>query len=142
MDNFYMDDYYSGPGMPKQNKFATASFALGMCSLVLLCTLFLPIPLGALGILFYCLSRRKGRPADSPAKAGLVTSLIGLIFGTVCMVFTLYSAISMLKPENKDLLNQQFESVYGMDFDEYMNHIYGEDYEDMYRNLFGNEMED
>ena len=131
MDNFYVNNNYENPGMPVHNKFATASMILGMCSLLFLCTFFLPIPLGALGILFYCLSKRKNRPVDSSAKTGLVTSLIGLITGTISMVFIFASAINLMKPENRDLLNEQFESVYGMDFDEYMNQIYGEDYEDL-----------
>ena len=82
MDDRYTDDDFYNYPFPSftdnRNKFARASLILGMCSIVLVCTLFLPIPLGALGLLFYFLSKRLHKPVDSSAKAGLVTSLIGL----------------------------------------------------------------
>ena len=41
--------------------------------------------------------------------------------------FTVYSSVQLLKPENRDVLNAQFESLYGVDFDEYINRLYGEE---------------
>lgn len=32
-----------------------------------------------------------------------------------------------LKAGNRDVLNAQFESLYGVDFDEYINRLYGEE---------------
>ena len=123
MDDRYTDDDFYNYPFPSftdnRNKFARASLILGMCSIVLVCTLFLPIPLGALGLLFYFLSKR--------LQAGLVTSLIGLCAGLIFMGFTVYSSVQLLKPENRDVLNAQFESLYGVDFDEYINRLYGEE---------------
>ena len=71
-DRYTDDDFYNYPFPPftdNRNKFARASLILGMCSIVLVCTLFLPIPLGALGLLFYFLSKRLHKPVDSSAKA-------------------------------------------------------------------------
>lgn len=131
MDDRYTDDDFYNYPFPSftdnHNKFARASLILGMCSIVLVCTLFLPIPLGALGLLFYFLSKRLHKPVDSSAKAGLVTSLIGLCAGLIFMGFTVYSSVQLLKPENRDVLNAQFESLYGVDFDEYINRLYGEE---------------
>ena len=120
-DRYTDDDFYNYPFSSftdNRNKFARASLILGMCSIVLICTLFLPIPLGALGL---------HTPVDSSAKAGLVTSLIGLCAGLIFMGFTVYSSVQLLKPENRDVLNAQFESLYGVDFDEYINRIYGDE---------------
>ena len=52
-----MQYYYP---VKKKNNFATAALIVGICSLFLLITFILPLPLGALGILFVILSKRKG----------------------------------------------------------------------------------
>ena len=90
MDDRYTDDDFYNYPFPSftdnRNKFARASLILGMCSIVLVCTLFLPIPLGALGLLFYFLSKRLHKPVDSSAKAGLVTSLIGSVYAFILWI--------------------------------------------------------
>ncbi len=112
--------YYIPPYRPEpKNNFATAAMILGIASLVSLCTVFLPIPLGALGILFVVLGKRHGKKLPSTAITGLITSLIGIACGLLILISTISAALNMLKPENREQLNQMFEQTYGMDFDEY-----------------------
>ena len=54
-------DYRQNSPAPRRNPFTVASLVLGICSLASICTAILPLPLGALGILFAILSYRKGR---------------------------------------------------------------------------------
>ncbi|MGN1148709.1 MAG: hypothetical protein ACI4TB_09820, partial [Lachnospiraceae bacterium] len=123
--------YYYQPYQPEpKNNFYTAAMILGIISLVSLCTFFLPLILGALGILFIILGKRQNKKLNPTAITGLVTSLIGIVSGLVITIFSFASAFTLLQPENRDTLNQQFEEIYGMDFDEYMERIYGEDFED------------
>ncbi len=109
------------------DRFATTSMILGMLSLLLLCGLYLSVPIGALGILFYLLGKRKDKGVSVPARVGLLASSVGLIVGTVIMIFSLYSALLLLKPENRALLDKQFEQTYGVDFDTYMENVYGDE---------------
>ena len=114
-----------------KNRFAIVAMVLGLCSLLSLCTFFLPLPLGALGIVFVILSKRQGKKMSGTAITGLFTSLVGIGVSLVLIVVAITTAFTMLKPENRGALNQQFEQIYGMDFDEYMERIYGEDFDDM-----------
>ena len=114
-----------------KNRFAIVAMVLGLCSLLSLCTFFLPLPLGALGIVFVILSKRQGKKMSGTAITGLFTSLVGIGISLVLIIVAITTAFTMLKPENRGALNQQFEQIYGMDFDEYMERIYGEDFDDM-----------
>ena len=120
--------YYTPSYRPPEPKrpFAIAAMILGICSLVTACTVFLPIPLGALGAIFFILSGKKGKKPDSTAIAGLATSIAGIALGVIIWVFAFISAFNMFKPENRDLLNERFEEMYGMDLEEYFREIYGD----------------
>lgn len=140
MDNFnsqdnnggYQPTYtYTPQYQPEQkNPFALAAMILGLCSFMFLCTIFLPLPLGALSILFVILSRRHGKRLQSPAVTGLVTSIASMALSLVVIIMAIVSGFTMLKPENRDKLNEQYQQMYGVDFDEYMEdymkEFYGE----------------
>lgn len=113
----------------KKNNFAMAALIVGICSLFLLITFILPLPLGALGILFVILSKRKGEKLAGTAIAGLITSVMGMLLGLVLTVSVGVATFQMLQPENRDLLNRQFEKIYGIDFDEYMDRLYGDSFD-------------
>lgn len=118
--------------MRNTSTFAVASLVLGILSLVTLCTGILPIPLGALGILFAALLHRKGRSMPPQATAGLVTSICGLIMGlfiTVgACVYTFVEMPMLLRdPAYRQQLNETCEQMYGMSFDDLMQQAYGID---------------
>lgn len=120
-----------------RNGFAIAAMILGICSLLFFCTVYLPIPLGALGCLFVVLSKRRGKAMSGTAIAGLVTSILGILCGLFILIGSLFTAFTMLNPENRELLDSMFEQTYGMDFKEYMEMIYGEDFDfDSYMEQF------
>ena len=125
MEPFYEQPYQS-PYKPT-GKFAMVSMILGICSLALLCTVFFPIILGGLGLIFAILSKRRGRKMESAAMTGVITSSIGLGLSLIFCVISVISAVHMLKPENRDMLNQMYEDTLGMTYDEYIEGLYGED---------------
>ena len=88
-------DYRQNPPAPRRNPFAIVSLVLGIGSLLTICTGFLPLPMGALGILFAVLSYRRGRRLDSMALTGAVTSCVGLLFSLVLygMVFAMLPSL-------------------------------------------------
>lgn len=125
MEPFYEQPYqqtYKPTG-----KFAIVSMILGICSLVLLCTVFCPIILGGLGIIFAVLSKRRGQKMENAAMTGVITSSIGLGLSLLFCVISVVSAVHMMKPENRNMLNQMYEETLGMTYDEYIEELYGED---------------
>ncbi len=109
-----------------RRKFSRASMILGFCALFSIFTFFLPLPLGALGLLFYFLSTRNKKAPDGAGKAGLITSSIALTIGICIMTFTFAYAAWLMQPSNRALLNEQFHALYGVSFEEYMESFYGE----------------
>lgn len=119
------------------NGFAIAAMILGICSLLFFCTVYLPIPLGALGCLFVILSKRRGKAMSGAAITGLITSILGMLCGAFILIVSLFSAFTLLRPENRELLDSMFEQTYGMDFQEYFEMIYGDDFDfDSYMEQF------
>lgn len=72
----------------KKNNMATASMVLGILSIVLACCCFLGFMLGALAILFACLSKVDDH-MEGKAKAGLTTGIIGILLGVASLIFWL-----------------------------------------------------
>lgn len=126
-----MDQFYQQNQLPyrQKNGFATAAMILGICSIVLCITILLPFPLGALGILFVILSRRRGEKLSGAAVGGLITSLIGMVLGLILTAAIAIASLQMLKPENREQRNQQFEQIYGIDFDEYLERLYQDNFD-------------
>lgn len=126
--NGYQNQEYAPKPIKPTNKFAIASLVLGICSILFFCTLIGPIALGCLGILFAILSKKKGCKMEGSAIAGIITSALGAITALVVWIGVFVLGFSMLQPENRDVLDAQFESIYGMDMEEYMQFFYGEDF--------------
>lgn len=125
---------------PEKSAMANASLILGIASLVMLCTGILPIPLGALGILFAVLSRRGGR-MPQPGGVGCALSCAGLLGGLflsmavyITTLIGLIGALDSVDPstfqdmERGDLVDQMMESLYGPEYKELFRQ-YGIDYD-------------
>ncbi len=123
-------NYYPPYEPEPKNNFAIASMVLGVVSLLSICTFFLPLPLGALGILFAILGKRHKKQLTVPAITGIATSAISVMISTAFIVLSVFFTFNMLKPENKPSLNNMFEKTYGIDFDEYMEKFYGMDFDE------------
>lgn len=126
-------DYRQDPPAARRNPFTMASLILGICSLASVCTAILPLPLGALGILFAILAYRKGRRMDTMTMAGIATSCVGLAFSVLIygMVFAMIPSM-MRDPEYRDMLNRYSESMYGQSYDELFEKAYGIDLDELF----------
>ena len=134
-----MDPYYNQPYEPQYkptDKFALVSMILGICSLATFCTIFLPLVLGALGIIFAVLSKRRGKKMEGSAVTGVITSALGMAVALVFCIISIGSAFILLQPENRDQLNELYESQYGITYEEYVEEIYGEDTLELMDELF------
>lgn len=114
--------YYNQPThRPYGQAFAIASLVLGMLSVTVGCC-GISLPLGALGILFALLVRRKGRPLESTARTGLTLSIIGFIMGIFLAICTLvFIPLLMQNDAYREWFNTYFRV--GTDFDEYLEYI-------------------
>ncbi len=104
---------------PKTSGFSIAALVFGILAIVTLCTGLLPIPLGALGILFAVLTYRKGKKLPALSLTGLCLSCVGMVFGIVLYVYTIATFMPLLEnPEYREELNTYYESILGVSLDE------------------------
>ncbi|MCM1570210.1 MAG: hypothetical protein NC081_12325 [Roseburia sp.] len=103
--------------------FALAATIFGGISVISWCTGVIPISAGALGILFACLSHRKGKPYTTLELIGLSLSCLGLAIGLVYTFFALITVVIpiMTDPAAYEQWNRYYESLYGMSLDEILN---------------------
>lgn len=121
--------YYRGPVDPPgtNRRFGGAAFGCGIASLVMVMTGVFSIILGALGVLFASLSRRRGKGYPARAKAGMTMSVIGMIVG---LLITVYSVVTVL--QNPDAFYQDTQNFYRILNGEELT---TEDYESLFESL-------
>lgn len=110
---------------------AVASLIIGIISIVSLCCPILSIILGALGIIFSLLSRRRKEKISGNAQIGMILSVLGLVLGFLVMIGTVIYVIRQAGNENVQKYLKNYEEQYG---DEYNGNT------DIYDYLF-NELE-
>jgi len=76
---------YQPPLKDKQNNMALASLIMGIIGIVTSCCCFGGLIFGSLGIVFALLSKTKDR-FEGNAVAGLITSIIGLVFTVIVFI--------------------------------------------------------
>jgi len=113
---------------PYDERFSIASLVLGLLSVTLGCC-GLSIPLAALGLLFAILCYRKGKRMNSNARFGMYLSVFGLVYGIGMIVYTFAVELpAMLRdPAAMAQVNQVYQMLFGMDFQEFMQSFYGID---------------
>ncbi len=111
---------------PYDQGFSIASLVLGLLSTTLGCC-GISLPLGALGILFALLCYRKGKRMNSNARFGLYLSIFGCVYGIGMMIYTIFVQLpAMLQdPAYVNQLNQIYQMLFGMDFQEFIQSFYG-----------------
>lgn len=119
--------YYNQPThKPHGQGFTMASVTCGILSITTCCTGILPLPLGALGILFAILVYRKGKKLNTACVMGISISCIGIAIGLLMTVYSFVMLPVFLKNEafrsQFDVLTRQ---MYGMDFEEFLKEYYG-----------------
>ena len=124
--------YYNQPThRPYGQAFALASLVCGLLSVTIgFCGIALP--LGALGIIFAVLVRRKGKKTNSTAQTGLILSSTGVGLGSLILLLYLIFMPMMLKQQlSNESTRQQMEFMYNslwknsfdMEFEEYLDYI-------------------
>ncbi|MCM1159826.1 MAG: hypothetical protein NC412_01260 [Roseburia sp.] len=111
MDNQYMNYQPKPP-----NKFVTASLILGLLAFVTSMFLITPFIFGALSIIFAILSKNSKEKMSGSAIAGIwasIASMLGVVFMVGCVYYFMFNV-----PEFRELMNQQYEQMYGQSFDE------------------------
>ncbi len=118
--------YYNQPThTPYDQGFSIASLVMGILSVSLGCC-GMSLPFGALGILFALLCYRKGKRLNGNARFGLYLSIFGCVYGAGVMIYSLLQLPAMLKdPTYVNQLNQLYQSLFGMDFEEFIQSFYG-----------------
>ncbi len=104
--NASQSSYYNQPTHPPYDQgFSIASIVCGILSITLGCC-SLSLPLGAMGILFAVLCRRKKRPMNNNCGTGLCLSIFGCIYGSVNLVY------QVLRSLHDPIFVQQMQLIY------------------------------
>lgn len=83
---------YQQPLKTKQNNMALASLIMGIIGIVTSCCCFGGLIFGSLGIVFALLSKTQDR-FEGNALAGLITSIIGLVFTAIVFILFVGSGL-------------------------------------------------
>lgn len=131
------DGFYGMPAPDPAKSLSMHAFLLGIAALVssLLMTVFLPLVLGPVSIIFGVLSKGKGKKLSDMARRGIRLSVIALAADIVIVGVSFYSVFH--DPEVHAAMNQMTESMYGYSLDDVLRQIdeqYGTNLEDLGKN--------
>lgn len=102
---------------------ATASFVLGIASIVTSYCLYLAMPCGALGMILALLSRGGTRKLDNQATVGLVLSACGLGFTLLLTGFSFFITYQVYG--GWDGIMREYMNLFGVDTMEELYEILG-----------------
>lgn len=120
------------------NGFAFAALVLGVCSLLSLLTIYLPLILGSIAIILAILSKGYGKKMVTAAKIGLGTALgslsfligmIGIVFFSIYLLITSYTPAQLagLGRSMDDRIEAQTgmstESILGVSYEDLMEQL-------------------
>lgn len=101
--------YYNQPThTPYDRGFSIAAVVCGLLSITFSCCP-LSLSLGAMGILFAILCRRKSKPLYGNSRMGLYLSIFGCIYGTVNLIYLIIQ--NLKNPVFMQQLNLIYESL-------------------------------
>lgn len=124
--NYNPPQNFRNPGMT----FATVSMILGLGSIFTLFTVYLPIILGSLSIIFAILSTSAGQKALATAKVGICTAA-GSITLTIALMVMMVSMLLGSSREELVQLGQYIDQVIEDQTGTALEDVTGESYEDM-----------
>ncbi len=107
---WYSQNNGSNTPPEKPDSFSIVSMICGTVSIVLCCTGIFSLSVGALGILFAILAKRRGRPMSSFSIAGTALSCAGMVFGTIMLIYSFY--IVLTDPQYDGLLEDPYNYYY------------------------------
>ena len=124
MERFYNQNnnysYHEQPTYPTGQALATAAMIAGIVSVVTIWTLYLPIIVGGLGVIFAFLSLGFEKKFSSSAKTGLFFSISGLL---VCIILLIVGTTYLLNNPDRFLemaqqLDRMGASEFGLSYEE------------------------
>jgi len=106
--------------------FSIASFVLGILSVILSCTIIIPLVGGCLGILFALLSRRTGLETNAFNHTGMALSIVGIVLAFVMIGLSVYFVIIpvLTDPVSFQEYDTLFRRNYGMPLVDFIKTIY------------------
>lgn len=107
---------YGNPSQRQQNTFITMALVFGLLAFFSSMFVITPFIFGGLSIIFAILSKTSKQKMAASAIAGIAASIAGMAC-TVCMVGIVYYMLFNV-PEYRELINKQYEQMYGQSFDE------------------------
>ena len=93
MEYFYNQkkdyEYHEQPTHPTGHTMAAAALVMGICAVATFWTVYMPLFLGGLGVIFAILSQGFEKKMYSHAKTGLVLSVLGFVISIAIISFSL-----------------------------------------------------
>ncbi len=118
-------DFQEGQKEQSSRGLALVSMILGIASICCCC---ISLPLGGLGIVLAILSRRENREMLMQAKAGLITSIIGIVISIIAFaLMTVGSFATFAKDGGEEFWKEyekQYETLYHQEVPEGTYEIY------------------
>ena len=122
---------------PKTNGYATAALVIGILSLVLLCTVFVPMVIGPLGIIFGLLSKKENKKTGTTAKIGIGLSTGGFCASLIIIGMALsITLIPYLQSDDFQQYWNDFQQLLESTESNYNNENYQELYENILEDLY------
>ena len=125
---------YSNGFAPGNNGFAFASLILGVSALFSLFTVYLPLILGSLAILFALLSKGYGKKMVTTAKIGFISAITGLSLILSILVVCITSLYLLFATCTDDQLlryGTQLDQAVEMQLGQSTEEMFGTSYEDI-----------
>lgn len=125
---------YNNGFKPGNNGFAFAALILGVSALFSICTVYLPLILGSLAIIFALLSKGYGKKMVTTAKVGFVSAITGLsAIVSLIGIFLLSLWLLLVTCTDQQLLQyaQQMDQTFEAQTGQSVEDTVGMSYEDM-----------
>ncbi len=113
--------YQNMPVRPVANSMTVLALIFAVIAALTILTGLFPVFFGSLAILFAILSKGSNLKMDSSGKISITIATLSMILGIVLTGVTMYKVT--YDPEMKNMVNDAFEQVYGVSFDEYMEQM-------------------
>lgn len=115
----YMNQYdYEDMYTVKKNKFAIASLACGIISIITFSSVYIPLVLGSLAVIFAFLSRNGNETLHTYSKIGIVLGIICVVGVIALSIFVYINLPRLLQiPEYRDMLQNMINNLMGEDVD-------------------------
>ena len=125
---------YNNGFAPGNNGFAFAALILGVSALFSLFTVYLPLILGSLAILFALLSKGYGKKMAATAKIGFISAITGLSLILSILAVGITSLYLLFATSTDDQLlhyGSQIDQAIEMQLGQSTEEMFGTSYEDM-----------